>query len=560
MNTRNLPVSVLLVVIGAAAILFIGAFAHFDPTSSFHPAAAAPASPPSPAQVGPPAEAAVEPLPAHLTPGLTEIIKLAQAHVDESLILAYIKNSHQVFAATAREILYLSDLGLSQDVIGALVQTAPPASDLQPSPPMAAPPAPPTAPAPVPALASAEPPPAVVQPEADASASPFYNDLAAYGSWMQQPDYGLVWQPTVDTINPDWTPYVDAGQWLNSDSGWYWNSDYTWGWAAFHYGRWVNLPHRGWVWQPGNIWAPAWVAWRSSAPYIGWAPLPPGTSLNILAQLTYNGKPAGPNATLGLPASAYTFVNVSNLASRNLPRRAAPAPRVKALVQSSVVLDSYAIVNNRIFNGGANPETVAAARRRAVPQVTLRAVSSQDAAGLGLDRKTLTVYVPAAASPGASAAAPSAANTPRSQTAVEKLPGREPLMLAENDSAKAPAMPAASSDGEVSVQWPPLRYPSSASPQVLRPYHGGNLASSSSPSAPNPAPVRRDWPREFATTAVEHPATPAPRLEGFNPPSRQVEAPHFAVESHPAAAEPAHVAPPAPAPAASSSSSSKSGK
>lgn len=567
MNTRNLPASALLVVIGAAAILFIGAFAHFDPSSSLHPAAAAPANPPSPAQVEPPDEAAAEPpLPAHLSPGLSEIIKLAQAHVDESLILAYIKNSHQAFAPTSQEILYLSDLGLSQDVIGALVQTAPPAGPLQPSPPMPAAPAPPA----TPALASAEPPPAVVQPEADASASPFYNELAPYGSWMQQPDYGLVWQPTVDTINADWSPYADAGQWLYSDSGWYWNSDYTWGWAAFHYGRWVNLPHRGWVWQPGNIWAPAWVAWRSSAPYIGWAPLPPGTSLNVLAQLTYNGKPAGPNATLGLPASAYTFVNVSNLASRNLPRRAMPAPRVKALVQSSVVLDSYAIVNNRIFNGGANPETVAAARRRAVPQVTLRAVSSQDAAGLGLDRKTLTVYVPPAASPGASASDLSAANTPRSQTALEKLPGREPLMLAERESAKAPAVSAASSEGEVSVQLPPLRSPSSASPQVLRPYHGGNLAPSASQSAPNPMLARRDGPRLFATPAVEHPATPAPRLEGFNPPVRQVEAPHFAVESHPvpvenhpAPVEPVHVAPPpppAPAPAASSSSSSKSGK
>jgi hypothetical protein len=556
MNTRNLPTSALLVVIGAAAILFIGAFARFDPASSLHPSGI----PPPLIQNDPPGEAAAQPpLPANLSPGLSEIIKLAQAHVDESLILAYIKSSHQVFAPTADEILYLSDLGLSQDVIGALVKTAPPAVAPQPPQQIAAASAP--AAMPTPGMGPAAPPPASFQPEADAGASAFYNDLAPYGAWVQQPDYGLVWQPTVDTINPDWCPYVDAGQWLYSDSGWYWQSDYTWGWAVFHYGRWVNLPHRGWVWQPGNIWSPAWVAWRSSSSYIGWAALPPGASLNVLAQLTYNGKPIGANATLGLPASAYTFVNISNLTSHNLPRRVVPAPRIKALVESSVLLDSYAIINNRIFNGGASPDAVAAARQKAVPQVTLRGVSSPDAAGLALDRKTLAVYVPATASP----AGQTAANTPRAETSSEKSPAHEPGALAENDSAEPAAVPVTSEAGDVSVQLPPLRYPSSAGvPMVGR--HPGEINVNSSP---NPAPPRRDWPRGFASAAVERPAAPAPapRFDGSNPSARQAESPRFAVESRPAQAEnrpapvePARVAPPAPAPAPSPASSSKAGR
>src|SRR5665213_3335370 len=127
MNTRNLPASFLLLAIGAGAVLLIGAFTRFDPTNS--PLAAAPSpAPPLLTQDDPPAEAASEPtLPADLSPGLSELIKLAQAHVDESVILAYIKNSGQVFSPSADEILYLSDLGLSQDVIGTLVKTAPPA-------------------------------------------------------------------------------------------------------------------------------------------------------------------------------------------------------------------------------------------------------------------------------------------------------------------------------------------------------------------------------------------------------------------------------------------------
>jgi hypothetical protein len=568
MNTRNLPASALLLVIGAGAILFIGAFARFDPASSHQPPPATLASAPPLTQDDPPAEApAQSQLPANLSPGLSELIKLAQAHVDESLIIAYIKSSHQVFAPTADEILYLSDLGLSQDVISALVGSAPPGATPQPPPQIAAAPAPIPIPVPAaalaPALALAAPPPAAIQPEADTTASAFYNDLAPYGAWTQQPDYGPVWQPTVETINSDWTPYVDAGQWLNSDSGWYWQSDYTWGWSVFHYGRWINIPHQGWVWQPGNIWAPAWVAWRSSSSYMGWAPLPPGVGLNVLAQLTYNGKPAGPNATLGLPPSAYTFVNISNFTSRNLPRRVVPAPRINALVQSSVLLDSYAIINNRIFNGGANPEAVAAARHRPVPQVNLRAVSSPDAAGLAMDRKTLAVYVPPATPAGASTAGQSAANSTRAEAPAERSPSQEPGPLAENELAEAPAAPAASTGADVAVQLPPLHYPSPANPSGVR-QRGHGTAMDSPPNSPLAG--QRDWPRSLAAATVQHPATPAPRFESFNLPARQAEPPRPAIELHPAPAE-IHAAPaeparaaPAPVATATAGSSSRSGR
>jgi hypothetical protein len=85
-------------------------------------------------------------------------------------------------------------------------------------------------------------------------------------------------------------------------------------------------------------------------------------------------------------------------------------------------------------------------------------------------------------------------------------------------------------------------------------------------SAPDATPAHRHWPRGFGATAVEHPATPAPRFDGFNPSGRQIELPRAAMESRPAQVEyrPAPVEPAraAPAPAAPSSSSipSKSGK
>jgi hypothetical protein len=559
MNTRNLPFSAWLVALGAGAVLIIGAFARFDPASSPRPVPDVSPSPPPLTQDDPPAAAAGLPaLPADLSPGLSEIIKLAQAHVDESVILAYVKNSGQVFAPSAEEILYLSDLGLSQDVIGAIVKTARPAATPPGSQAIAA------APEPAPVSPPLGPSAAVSQPDAAAGASAFYNDLAPYGAWVQQPDYGLCWQPTVQTIDPNWSPYVDAGQWLYSDSGWYWQSGYTWGWAAFHYGRWANLPRQGWVWVPGNQWAPAWVAWRSTGSEIGWAPLPPGVSLNVLAQLTFNTKPVGPHGAFGLPASAFSFVSAGNLISHNLLHHIVPAARSEELVRHSVLLDSYAVVNHRIFNGGISREAVAAAAQKPVPEIALRSVSSPEAAGLAMDRKTLAVYLPAASAAGASPSAPFLLNKPRVQAQTEKLPADEPEMLAENNAADAALVPVAPESGDVSVQLPPLHYPASASPTGVRPHPRNVIIASGSDSTP----ANRDWRPGHGTTAVERPASPAPapRYDGFNPPARQAEAPRIPmenrpapVETRPAPAEPAHAAS-APAASSSSSGSSKSGK
>jgi hypothetical protein len=548
MNTRILPVSAWLVAIGAGAVLIIGAFAHFDPASSPHAIANPSPNPPPLTQDDPPAEGVGAPaLPANLSPGLSELIKLVQAHVDEGVILAYIQNSGQVFSPTADEILYLSDLGLSQDVIGALVKTAPLATAAQSPKAIAA--------APVPQPAG---PPAAPSPS-DAGSGPnvFYSGLAPYGAWVQQPDYGLCWQPTVETINANWCPYVDAGQWLYSDSGWYWQSDYTWGWSVFHYGRWANVPHLGWVWVPGNQWAPAWVTWRSTPQYIGWAPLPPGMGLNVLGQMTYNSKPAGPNETFGLLPSAYRFVSTGNLISRHLPHHVVPASQAKFLVENSDLINSYAIVNNRIFNVGVNRDDVATAAHRAVPDVTLRAVSSPEAAGLARDNRTLAVYVAPASPAGASSSAQSDLNKSRAQAQEEKTPGQDPVMLAENDSADAAIPPSASDSGDLSVQLPPLRYPAGNPPGVRN--HSRDVIVASGADA---TPAHRNWPRGYGTTEVARPATSAPRLEGYNAPARQADLPRAAVESRPAPVEPVHAAPALVAAAAppSSSGSSRSGK
>ena len=86
-------------------------------------------------------------------------------------------------------------------------------------------------------------------------------DLDQNGQWVNDPNYGSVWQPT--NVGPDWAPYQN-GRWVWEDYyGWTWVSYDPWGWAPYHYGRWF-WGAGGWAWYPGPIlatpfWAPAYV-------------------------------------------------------------------------------------------------------------------------------------------------------------------------------------------------------------------------------------------------------------------------------------------------------------
>jgi hypothetical protein len=106
----------------------------------------------------------------------------------------------------------------------------------------------------------------------------FYDELSPYGMWVDYPNYGYVWIPDRD---PGFSPYETAGHWIFTEDGWTWVSDYPWGWAAFHYGRWDYDNYYGWFWVPDDVWGPAWVSWRRSPGYFGWAPLRPGISVSV---------------------------------------------------------------------------------------------------------------------------------------------------------------------------------------------------------------------------------------------------------------------------------------
>lgn len=109
------------------------------------------------------------------------------------------------------------------------------------------------------------------------------NDLAAYGNWVADSTYGMVWVPTV--VSPGWAPYRD-GRWAWEDRyGWTWIGYEPWGWAPYHYGRWFHHPHHGWAWVPARAvvaWSPALVSFVTFGggpgfgfDTIGWLPLAP---------------------------------------------------------------------------------------------------------------------------------------------------------------------------------------------------------------------------------------------------------------------------------------------
>jgi len=158
----------------------------------------------------------------------------------------------------------------------------------------------------------------------------FQNELAPYGSWVDDASYGRVWVPEGTLVGADFTPYYTGGHWALTEFGWTWVSDYSWGWAPFHYGRWIVVSGYGWCWVPGTAWGPAWVAWRAGDGFVGWAPLPPrGVSVAV----TYGRQ------------SGWRFSRAADLAA---PRpRCLPARDVSGMFHRTMM-----VTNDRLLTRG----------------------------------------------------------------------------------------------------------------------------------------------------------------------------------------------------------------
>ena len=308
----------------------------------------------------------------NLPPGVQDVVKLAKAGLGEDVILSQIRNTGAYYNLSADQLVYLTQQGVTQNEIKALLgpggTTAPANPAPAPAPPpeatatVPAPAAPAYAPAPAPAMATYAPAPvAPVAPAAPAaqpvSLASYQAQLAPYGTWMDVPGYGLCWQPTVAATDPYWQPYCDQGYWLYTADGWFWQSDYPWGDIAFHYGRWYR-GSLGWVWVPGYDWAPAWVCWRQADGYCGWAPLPPGAVFRAGVGLWYNGHLAV-DVDFGLGASMFTFVPYDHFWDHNFHAYVVPRGRVSVVYGHSVVMNGYRVDHGRFVVEGIGHERMA---------------------------------------------------------------------------------------------------------------------------------------------------------------------------------------------------------
>jgi uncharacterized protein DUF6600 len=486
------------------------------------------------------AEPVVKPItaPPSLSPGVDEIVQLAQASVGDDVLLAYIENSSANYDLKVEEILYLHDLGLSAQVVSAMVRHSQvmrdQASNASPPVVQVNPEAQATVSAqvaPTNVVTPAEPQQVttapVEQPPQQITYNYFHSALSPYGNWIEVPDYGWCWQPTVAVVNSGWRPYCDGGRWVWTDCGWYWQSDYSWGWAPFHYGRWHLSPACGWVWMPDNVWGPAWVTWRYSDAYCGWAPLPPRCYYDAGFGFRFRGSRVGIGFDFGLGFDCYTFIPLNRFCDRTPWHHTLPRSGIVSVFNNCTVINNYITGNNNnvIVNVGPGTRGIAAASRTEIRKVALRDVNPSSGTLIKADRldrdgAALAVYRPKLPE---QATRPPADITRRQQEVRKKseaLANSDGVKLARASSerrAVIPSQPRGSVAGSP-AKLTPSTAASDASPtpeartprSEVRPKMDVSARGRSEPRAAVPSPGAPQTPAQVRSRSPEPTRPPAP--------------------------------------------------
>ena len=374
--------------------------------------------------------ARIAPQPTDVSAGVREVVDMAQAQVGDAVLLEFVKSRQQAFDLDADDIVYLKDVGVPEEVVTMMLKrdgelreqalAATPAAEA-PAPEGATPEesVPPTATAPAEGTESVAAPTTVyastVTPDASsappveaAAGSPppvtsnyFYSALSPYGSWLYIQPYGWCWQPTCAVTVTDWRPYSHGGRWLYTTGGWYWQSHYSWGWAPFHYGNWYINPACGWVWVPGSTWGPAWVTWRYTDAFCGWAPLPPGCGWSRGFGLTYWGSGVSVGFSFGLSSSCYTFVGWDHCWRPYPYRYRLGHGHHTTVYNQSTVINNYYVDNskNLVVNHGVPTKHIPAATRRDMRRLDIKDIQAGHPAPVrpeqtSLDGRKVAAYRP----------------------------------------------------------------------------------------------------------------------------------------------------------------------
>lgn len=200
----------------------------------------------------------------------------------------------------------------------------------------------------------------------------YFNDnLSPYGEWVTVGDYGPCWHPL--SVAPDWSPYQN-GYWAHTNAGWTWISDEPFGDTVYHYGRWMLIHDYGWAWVPGYEWAPAWVSWRTSDDYVGWAPLPPDARWD-----RSTGFSTWTDQAYGIGPRYYRFCSVRDFGARRMRDVCLPWRDNYNFFDTTVNVTSiyYDDDARRIYSSGPSLRYFENRTREPIPR--LRLVESSDA-------------------------------------------------------------------------------------------------------------------------------------------------------------------------------------
>jgi hypothetical protein len=224
----------------------------------------------------------------------------------------------------------------------------------------------------------------VVPAEAAASISIniFFKPLASHGVWVKHSKYRYVFCPKVDA---KWRPY-SHGHWIYMKNyGWYFASDEPFAWAVYHYGRWFHDQRAGWCWVPGNAWAGAWVAWRKSNDYIGWAALPPakeGFSVNV------------DFGTAEPPKEEWVFVPPKRFLEPKLSVAVVFGDQQPDVFQKTEFVGPVVVQNNIVVNNVIDVNFIQQVTNKKVVAVEPKPVDDPSQATVDVSNDTVNVFAP----------------------------------------------------------------------------------------------------------------------------------------------------------------------